>query len=608
MSVWSQCVSNKTLRPRSLLLNPIQIGLALLLVILAAWAAINWIETIHRVIRLYNPLPVEDYWRIPTHLENSRFFKVRELWHQHNEHRIVFPELFFVADMLWFHGEQLLPLAANLAAYFGCWILAVMALNSGASASTRTGRFGAAVSAIVIGCPVSAFVLSTAFLLNWTLTQFACCAGFLLLWRNKVTGGKFALWGAICAGVVASYSSANGLLVWPVLAIAARLLQLPRRAVLTLAASGILSIGIYFIGYHRTGTLHLGELLRHPIYTFEFLCAFLSMPFSADRAASFSIIAGLVCILLTCYFFLLARRNRLLHSAFAILCFGFFAFAILTALLTAVGRMSATHDKLFFAAKPVRYVTLPLLNWAFLVIAGLWIADRIRSKALLMLNTSLIAAILVFSMAPRLKKWERAREVEIADQQLATLDIENGVPDLAITKSIFPNLAFVTRFSRVLQLRHLSIYHNGPAEWLGTPISEFLNDFGPAQNGALTFTFPVNGGLELAGTANIPPYLSLTDPQIVFFNAQGQLIGFGRHLRAGVPHQLAHAWPAAPLQWVGFVNLSFDARSVRAYLVTGPRLFPLEIQIPAIAPFSPGARSGPQSMDALKTAASTPRP
>ena len=87
-------------------------------------------------------------------------------------------------------------------------------------------------------------------------------------------------------------------------------------------------------------------------------------------------------------------------------------------------------------------------------------------------------------------------------------------------------------------------------------------------------------GLELAGTANVPDHTSLTDPQILFANATGQIVGFGRHLRAGVPHQLAHAWPPASLQWVGFINLRFDSHALHAYLVSGSKLFPLDIPIP----------------------------
>jgi hypothetical protein len=63
------------------------------------------------------------------------------------------------------------------------------------------------------------------------------------------------------------------------------------------------------------------------------------MPLGAERSKFFSFTAGFVCIALTCYFLWLARRNRLLKSAPAVLFFGFFAFAALTGLLTAAGRM-----------------------------------------------------------------------------------------------------------------------------------------------------------------------------------------------------------------------------------------------------------------------------
>jgi hypothetical protein len=239
-------------------------------------------------------------------------------------------------------------------------------------------------------------------------------------------------------------------------------------------------------------------------------------------------------------------------------------------------------DIFFVRAKPIRYVTMPLLNWAFFVAAALWIADRIRSKSLLAVNAAMTAVILFLLISFPARDWARSEDVEKADQQLATLDVENGVPDIKLTKSIFPNVELINQYSPELQKNHLSIYYNGPAEWLGKPLNAFFKNFGPAQNGKITLTLPIQHGLELAGTADIPAHTSLTDPQILFANAEGQIVGFGRHLHAGVAHQLASAWPPAPLQWVGFINLTFDSHAIHAYLVSGSKLFPLNVQIPSV--------------------------
>ncbi len=611
MSAWLQCVLSRLLGPRSGHPVVVRVAFALLLAILLAWAGDFWLHTLRRVIRDYNPLPVYDYWRVPEQLQNYQRFNLRALWRQHNEHRILFPELFFGADMLWFHGKQFLPIVANFATYIGCWILLVIALNSDRQVSRSTRRFAAVLAAIVIGWPGIGYVLSTPFLLQWTLMQFATCLSFVFLWRHKATSCKLHLWIASLAAFVATYSSGNALLLWPLLIGTGILLQLPRRSLIALAISGLFSILLYFIGYQMKGTLHLAALLRHPIYTFEFLCAYLSMPLVPARSVAFTVGVGSLYIAFTCCFFWLAKRYDVLRSSLAVLFFGFFALLLLTGLLTAAGRMDPV-DKSFSAAKQARYLTMPLLNWSFFAAAALWIADRIRSKMLQAVSTGLIVAFFALLLSNQVTDWARSHDKVKADEQLATLDVENGVTDLKLTKKIFPNTAYISRFAPLLQKNRLSIYYNGPAEWLGTPITAFMNDLGPTQEGEVTFTFPVQGGIELAGTAGVPPHTRLTDPQIVFANFKGEIVGFGRRIRAGVPHQLANSWPPAPLQWVAFINFSFDTHEIRPYLVSGARLFPLDMRIPDNLRGITGSALTSQfdlpSMDGSRRAASTPLP
>ena len=78
----------------------------LAIAVLCAWLAFTWFQTIERIARYYTPLPVEDYWRTAAFLQSYQRFDFRVLWQQHNEHRIVFPELVFAADYLLLHGQQ----------------------------------------------------------------------------------------------------------------------------------------------------------------------------------------------------------------------------------------------------------------------------------------------------------------------------------------------------------------------------------------------------------------------------------------------------------------------------------------------------------------------
>ena len=69
-----------------------------------------------RAIRLdYTPVPIWDSWRSVQYLDRLLKFDLRHFWVQHNEHRIGFPEMVYALDYIFFPGEQLLPIACNVA-------------------------------------------------------------------------------------------------------------------------------------------------------------------------------------------------------------------------------------------------------------------------------------------------------------------------------------------------------------------------------------------------------------------------------------------------------------------------------------------------------------
>ena len=49
------------------------------------------------------------------YLDRLLKFDLRHFWVQHNEHRIGFPEMVYALDYIFFPGEQLLPIACNVA-------------------------------------------------------------------------------------------------------------------------------------------------------------------------------------------------------------------------------------------------------------------------------------------------------------------------------------------------------------------------------------------------------------------------------------------------------------------------------------------------------------
>ena len=155
------------------------------IVALAGWFVWTWVLNIERLLRYYTPAPYLDYWRTAQMLWMYETFTFRVLWMQHNEHRIVFPEIVFATDYFLLHGRQMLPIAVSFACYFGCWLVFVWAFGSDAAVPSRVRMCGALLAGVIIGWEGSAAILVNPFLLQWTLTWVAAMLSLLFLVRLK---------------------------------------------------------------------------------------------------------------------------------------------------------------------------------------------------------------------------------------------------------------------------------------------------------------------------------------------------------------------------------------------------------------------------------------
>jgi hypothetical protein len=534
----------------------------LLLVLLSVWAASNWSLTVQKVVHYYNPLPAWDYWDVVQHLQKYRALDLRVLWQQHNEHRIVFPEIIFALDMLLAHGRQILPLAFSFVCYFGTWVVISWTVLSDKSVTLATRYTAILLSGVIIGWQGSAIALGMPFLLQWTLTQFASVLALALLQPFKGTGRIAYLIATITSATVATYSSGNGMLLWPLILVAALLLSLTRPYIVALVIAGVANITLYFVGFHLRGGLDLISLLRHPIYLLGFLSSYVSMPFGFLGRPEAGVWLGVANLLVFLALLAIVARARLLASAPSIVLFGYFAFTLLTALLTAAGRMNP-HDSAFMAAKASRYVTLPLVNWGALAVALIWLSARRGWKLPSARNIALCAAVLLILTFPRLNPRLAGDDVFFARQQWATLCIENGLLDPEIARYIHPVLPYIKPLLRQLRENHLSVFFKGYSGWLGDPVKSRLSGpFTPRSAGAVTRTLPIERGVEVIGWAE-----GSRSQQMVFVNESGRIVGFGRKLLAGFPYELRSPETPSSLGWVGFVNLGFEEKSFRTYLI-----------------------------------------
>ena len=531
------------------------------LVLLALWAAFNWGATLVDICRFYVVIPTWDYWRVAEHVTQVKNLDFRFLWTQHNEHRIVFPDIVFSLDILLFHGRRLLPILVSVFCYVGCWaILANTILLDGAlSRATRVATV--LLTGILLGWKASALVLAEPFLLQWTLCELASLLSLFALTRvaRSQSPGPMAL--VVLAAVVATYSSANGLLIWPVLLAACYLLRLSKSQKAVVAVSATAADGLYFIGYRFSGTTNLAGMAAHPMQALAFIAAYLSMPFGGMKSPRFGIYVGLLNLAVMAVLFAISIRRRTLATLQGTVLFGSYAFALMTAALTASGRMEA-KDPLLADARAYRYLIPLTVNWAVFVATTIWtVAHSGRRKAAMPVILVLFCALLAISFW-KLRWYLVIGSRPYTDAQITQLGIENGITDFRLIHQVSPEPSLVERDLALLRRARLSIFSGSQPRFLGEPLKKVAGGIRSLKAGAVTRIFPVVSGLEITGWAAGG---ASGFEQVLFTDESDTVIGLGR--RWGLPAELATAGVHAGTAWLGFISAKFPAKRFSAYVL-----------------------------------------
>jgi hypothetical protein len=161
------------------------------------------------------------------------------LWHQHNEHRIFVPNTLEIAVAYVSHGNLKVQMFVSLALAVGTLLVLFSALKS-----------YSLLLALWLFSPIQAENWLWGFEIAWFLCILA------VVWSLKLLTEK-RLKAAIAGAVVASFSTAIGLFVWPVGFVLLLLSKQPKKWWIV---SGVITYIVYFIDYTRPsstgGSLH----------------------------------------------------------------------------------------------------------------------------------------------------------------------------------------------------------------------------------------------------------------------------------------------------------------------------------------------------------------
>jgi hypothetical protein len=566
-------------RARSFIaMHRVTIGVILLL-LLSAWCISSWSSTIQRIVRYYTAVPYLDYWITTARLPAYRAFDIRVYWQQDNEHRIFFPQIVYAADYMLLHGRRLIPLVVSFLSYFGTWVI----LNWAFWSSRDTPRFlrysGMLLSGIVMGWPGSVVILASPIELQRTLTQISSTFSLAFLSRLATTGRTAYLTLTVTFAVIASYSCANGLMLWPLLVGAALLLSLRIRHIIALICAAAICISVFFISYQSMGTLAVRNLILHPIYLLGFLASYLSLPFGFVDSFRVSVCVGLANLLLFAVLGVLSIRKRLLYSCTGIVLFGSYLFAVLTCILIAAGRMQVS-DTQFSSAKAERYLVGPLVAWSALLLLCLWIFSWLDRRGVAGYLAAISSVIFLLYGFSQLKLWLKDQDKTFSRLQLAEVAVEMNVFDPGVMLNLFPwNPGYVELCSKILREGHLSVFYKGYSNWLGHPVRAFAEPLSSFAHGEITYSYPVLGGVEVAGWVE-DSHEPGDKGWVLLSSESGQIVGFGRRLPAGYPDELGNPETPASLGWVGFINLRYPVEKITCYLITKRGLLPFPRSVP----------------------------
>ena len=147
------------------------------------------------------------------------------------------------------------------------------------------------------------------------------------------------------------------------------------------------------------------------------------------------------------------------HSRAAIVLFGYYAFTLLTAVMTAAGRIDPAEDSLF-AARQLRYISVPQMNWAVLILITFWISSASKRRILVPAFSILFSLGCLIAFV-KLDRWfSVAVAGSFEKEREAALSIENGNIDRElITNYVYPDFNAVSEGMSRLRAAGLSIYY-----------------------------------------------------------------------------------------------------------------------------------------------------
>jgi hypothetical protein len=518
------------------------------------------------VVRSYTCLPFWDLWSVSIFLAEPDRSVLQWLWAQHNEHRILLSKIVLLLDYRLFHGMDAFPLCCIFLAQLMLLSVLLYAFASIGRMRGTLWRAAAGISAVCLfsTAPWENFV--SGFQLAFFLVGLFFSLAMLAVLRSgaddapRATQWKRAAL-AVLAGAAATYSLANGIIVWPVMILMAVLNRCRRNIIVFEAISGLLVGGSYLYGYKaRVAQISPFQWTQYvkliTLYVVKYVGA--PMDFGHSRLALVFGVVALAAALLILWRILFSSGRQ----PFLLLLASLLLFVLGSAVMTALGRLHFGTDQ----ALSSRYSTVALLLWLSLVVWLLRFVSQRSTLGLVVVQAGLL--LLIALGAARLKYPMRQAERRKLHANTASLAMLTGVFDQQALADIYPVSAVPWRQASFFKQQKLSIFATALARDLNQPLSAVYGMRPQPCWGEVTIAESIvenaGSGLRLSGWA-WDSYGHRPVKEIVFA-AEGKIIGYATpgvwrpdlRLRLGSP-------TARRAGWIGYVGAVPQNTTVAAY-------------------------------------------
>ncbi len=374
-----------------------------------------------------------------------------DVWAQHNEHRNLFANLMFLGF------ERIGGWDVVREEYFAVAVLALGALALWRLIAERIPGTRALVVFAACSATLFSLVQWENFSLGYNVGWEACTAAVLavtyLLTRRARAPRDVLL--AVLAATVASFSSGQGLVAWPVGLVAIVLTGRDRvRTGLLWLVAAALVIGVYYTGWHPYDSGGSVSAAAHPRLVASYALAYLGAPLAGWAGPAASVVAGTALVLALALFAWAdlrpaERGARLVRAA---PWYALAAYPLASALVTAASRAGLGLEQ----AITSRYTAIA--QFIVLALIGL-IATRLRStpgRARPMQAVAVAAAcVFLYAYDHGQRAGNAAWRAYAADRRAELAGLAAGSADL--TKLAYPEPYRLRRL-----LRELRAIDDGP--------------------------------------------------------------------------------------------------------------------------------------------------